>query len=699
MKAGEPFWHRQRLIFVDGEGVNYVRDDGTIGHRYALLSASDEDGKVLAEVEDWEEGLDARRCLDAIASLGNAERATNAFSFAFGYDRTKILESLDSRRVYLLHHPDDRARLREHGMPSALSYGDARVVNFLQGLTTVVVRGEFERVKRWAVRQRQTRVQVWDLFKFFQCSFVSALRTWGVASEEECEAIEAMKVRRSDFATVDREEIRKYCRAECVAGAKLARALLEAVEGAGVELRKFYSPGSVAEAMMTQWGAREKLAHPPDEVERAARCAYFGGRFELSKIGTVPGPVWSYDISSAYPYHQFSMPCLAHGRWFWVDGKTLDKRLGEYSLCCVKTRVRKYLGPWGALPFRFRDGTIAFPIRNPGVWVWQDEYAAAREFFAAEALEGWAYVAECDCKPPFAQIAEAYAARSALGKDGKGLAIKLGINSVYGKTVQRSGKGKFRSYVWGGAVTSGTRAQLLRAIAEEPAAVLMTATDGILSARRLPLATHRPTDTGTYLVRNSQGELAPLGGWEEERLEGGVHLIRPGIYFPVNPTEKEKKKVRSRGFGRAVLFANMPRILEEWEELGPHQLEFDVNVFVGGKHGVYHVKSENEYRRSPDYGCWRDQKRKVDYSPLPKRRSVADDGPLFRRPGPRGALDLLPWRDPEPMPRPYHGTKPGEESAPYRSGRLSKDARELERAREVDECQPDAEDSSAEPAE
>src|SRR5690348_17906092 len=53
------------------------------------------------------------------------------------------------------------------------------------------------------------------------------------------------------------------------------------------------------------------------------------------------------------------------------------------------------------------------------------------------------------------------------GKDGAGIVLKLGTNSTYGKTAQSVGSAPFRSWIWAGNITSGTRAQLLRAMRSE----------------------------------------------------------------------------------------------------------------------------------------------------------------------------------------------------------------------------------------
>jgi len=85
----------------------------------------------------------------------------------------------------------------------------------------------------------------------------------------------------------------------------------------------------------------------------------------------------------------------------------------------------------------------------------------------------------------------------------------------------------------------------------------MLATDGVWSRERLALPS--PRDTGT-------GDLSkPLGGWEEKSFPEGVFAVRPGIYFPLAPTEEALKEVRARGLGKKVLYEQWPRIVDALE--------------------------------------------------------------------------------------------------------------------------------------
>jgi hypothetical protein len=147
----------------------------------------------------------------------------------------------------------------------------------------------------------------------------------------------------------------------------------------------------------------------------------------------------------------------------------------------------------------------------------------------------------------------------------------------------------------------------------------MFATDGVWSRAKLDLP--RPVDTGTFDCAK------PLGGWEEKIFDRGVFCVRPGIYFPLQPTDAEIEKVRARGLGRRLLYEQWPRIVEAWERrLGEVELH-GVQRFIGAKTGFgYGPKSG--IRRRAEYGEWVAHPVSVSFSPRPKRESVNANGSL-----------------------------------------------------------------------
>ena len=605
---------------IDGEG------QGRGDHRYVFLACSDETGLRKWSVED-RTGIRTEAFLDFILKLPPAK----VFAYAFGYDLTKGLVDLDNQALYMLFRPD----LRQRTGPDA-SLGPYFVqwrhyeLN-LQG-------------SKFTVQAYGKKVVIWDIFKFFQSKFVGAIKDWKVGNEKLWTRMQAMKDQRSEFDRLAKEEVEAYCFEECACMAELARRLTEAHVTVGLKLTAYYGAGSSASAMLKKMGIKDYLSKSyPKEMEMAIASAFFGGRFENSVIGPVREKVYSKDISSAYPYQLFFLPCLLHGSWeLTKDRKELDNSgvkgaIVRYELG-TPPPSRNYKA-WGPFPFRTSDGAICFPDRSGGGWVYLAEYIAAERIYPnIRFIEAWVLHTECDCCP-FAKIPGYYAERCRIGKEGPGIVIKLGCNSCYGKLAQSIGNATFNSWVWAGMITSGCRAQGLEVLGlhEDWSNLLMFATDGIASLE--DVASPVPKDTGTFKVL-SKGKLTPLGGWEDKTLEKGMFFARPGIYFPMNPTKDEVKEVRGRGVGKGVVLENWQRIVEAWPVRNVKRdivAVSNVSRFCGAKScisrsglpGNYIYKRANGTEEVdgalPSYGQWITRKVEMSFDPMPKRLRVRSD--------------------------------------------------------------------------
>ena len=331
--------------------------------------------------------------------------------------------------------------------------------------------------------------------------------------------------------------------------------------------------------------------------------------------------VYAWDIASAYPYAMAQLPCLRHGRWKLYKGRPLG-----LTLALVSWQLSGPAEAWGPLPVRLPDGNIVFPSRTAGGWAWSPEYHAARRLVSGvHALQHWAWEPKaCKCPPwPFRERVVAwYCERLKWGKASKGLTLRLGLNSCYGKSAQGVGRGKFRCMVRAGLITAICRAQLLDAIgcASDPWNVVAVATDSVMATERLkPPA---PLVLGTEEAARAAGK-TPLGGWEEKRYPHGVFLVRPGLRFALGDGAVEADTA-ARGLGVRVLHANRARVLRAWTR---HPLaSLDVQqpaVFHGAKSSI-RLNADGSLTRSKHYGKWEKPKpRKMGYEAVPKRESVS----------------------------------------------------------------------------
>jgi hypothetical protein len=473
----------RRWIGVDGEGV------GRKPHRYVLLACSDGD------YVESRHGLSTVDCLDFLLDLGT--RDARICGYYLSYDWTKILSDLPMEAIYTLYRPE--LRTRQAG-------GFERV--------------EFKKYKlHWLagamwLNDGDRKATIWDLGKYYQGPFINCLKDWKIRPDVQDE-IAAMKKRRALFTWKEISRIRRYCLHECEALAEFATELERAHIDADLKPRGWFGPGSTASVVLKRHEIHERRGILPPPLLEPVACAFFGGRAEISTNGYVRGPIHSYDISSAYPYHASQLPCLEHGRWERVTReRALSGRDCAHAL--VHGHIHHVPGDWAPLPIRLPNGSIVFPRSGASGWWWRDEWLAAREGWKGVQFD-YAYVLrrECACKP-FKFLPELFEHRRKVGKEtGEGKVIKLALNSCYGKLAQTIGKAQYASRVWAGMITSGTRAQVLRLMMRHKRldSVLMIATDGLFSTEQLGV----------------DKEIV-LGGWEHAEHES-ITLVRPGIYW------------------------------------------------------------------------------------------------------------------------------------------------------------------------
>lgn len=270
---------QRRWIGIDGEGV------GRKPHRYVLLACSDGD-----YVED-RKGLSTVDCLEFLLDLGT--RDGRVCGYYLGYDWTMIFRDLPDRDIYTLYRPE--LRQMGNGTFLRITYKDRYKIHWLAG--AVWLRDDLTGRK----------VTIWDLGKYFQGPFVEALKAWKIAPEIQ-DQIAAMKRRRSAFTWRDMKQIRKYCLSECGALSELGAELERAHIDADLKPRSWFGPGSLATVLLNRYSIRERRGIFAPQMIGPIACAYFGGRAEISTTGFVKGPIYAYDISSAYPITRHFFP-------------------------------------------------------------------------------------------------------------------------------------------------------------------------------------------------------------------------------------------------------------------------------------------------------------------------------------------------------------------------------------------------------
>lgn len=382
--------------------------------------------------------------------------------------------------------------------------------------------------------------RIYDLFSFFACSFVNALKTWKVGTPDEIAHIAAGKDQRSAFTLGNLErDVVPYWKKELELLVELAESLRSILYSAGIEPPRWHGPGAVADFLYRKYKSDANMPdyeRVPSGVLDAGQSAYAGGRFEAFRIGYYEGPIYSADINSAYPYAMSKLPDLATGTWIYYPGMPerttiRETTIGLYHVRYVygpsESRSIIYDGMPGLGHYRYpKSGTVHFRHKNPGVWMHAPEFrillaqADAGMFAEFDVMESWVYVD--DGTRPYQWVEEIYRQRQEWKREGNPaqLAAKLGINSLYGKLAQRvggkQGKPKWHNLEMAGHITSTCRAMLYESSWRQHRDLIAYQTDGVYSTRPL---VNLPNGAGT-----------DLGQWEVEEYSAILHL-QSGVYW------------------------------------------------------------------------------------------------------------------------------------------------------------------------
>jgi hypothetical protein len=564
---------RGQFIAWDGEGIT----DAEGVHKYTLL-ANSAGGKLRNT-----EGIGTREALDFLCTEGRKYQRAIHTIFAGGYDINMLLKDVPINALYSLQ-----------------ATGTCSFENFTIWYTPKK-KFAVNRVNPHKTQYRNSHVVprysgglvLWDSFGFSQSSFVVALENWlGRENVPELDTIIAMKKRRSTFQQEDQDEVESYNDLELQYIVKIMVKLRDALAEAGIVITKWHGAGAIAETVLAQHNVRHYIAPLPREVQDAAQYAYSGGRIEALCLGNSPPKkfIYRYDINSAYPSQMKNLPCLIHGEWVWHDGPPIS----DFSMVHLSWNLPARL--FYPFFYRKRDGSISYPQTGEG-WYWYPEYQLEQNIHIHES---WSYVTDCDCRP-MGWVEDMYKFRLELKARGSAAekALKLGMNSFYGKFVQKAGyqRGRripgYHSLAYGGYITSSNRAQLYRAAIQHPTDVLMFATDAFYSTRKHNL----PCSTA-------------LGEWDFARYDQ-ITIAQAGVYWTLKDGIWGEKY---RGFDAESL--SRERVIKAWKTKTDYQAT--LTRFIGLGSALSSTKYWSKWR------TWQTADRKLDIYPTGKRSSMGN---------------------------------------------------------------------------
>lgn len=341
-------------------------------------------------------------------------------------------------------------------------------------------------------------------------------------------------------------EIVARCESEARLVARLAGKVELTVEPLNINPRQWYGPSAIASRCLAKWGARGQAKRLTErnsahELLAAIDRAYFGGRVEAVKLGTIQD-VRILDLNSAYAYATTLLSAFYQPLRFT---RQIDLSV-PFSVwhCEYEIPETALLGP---LPTRSPAGGISFRRRGKG-YFWQPEIDCLVKHYPGAFRIKWGYVAE-DAEPvKFAdQIRVMYDYRLGLqaqGDEGQKI-IKLALSNLYGKFAQNTGGAYYQCRAWAGWITSQVRRMLLDAVTGIEDKVICFAQDAV----------HLE---GVEAVGVEEG--IGLGQWKRSAYQNGLYLA-PGIYRL--SAGEAKGKTATRGSNLELDFDRIAKELSE----------------------------------------------------------------------------------------------------------------------------------------
>ena len=527
---------RRKDTFDNNVNITFVSFDGEGSHgRYLLLACS-----ASSRVAQAKNGLGTEDCLNYFRDLiiEGAIKPTDALiGFGLSYDFENILRDV-SDEDYIALRKGQRVIFGQY----TLSYISRKFLD-------VAFRHDGS---LYAVRLQ-------DIYPYFQQSFIKACASRNI---ELPAIVYEGKRNRSTFNWKNIEAIKEYNAAELVAMVKLAETLRADFVAAFQKLQitpsigkaSWYGPGSQAGSVLNASDTKQLIVRDTPFVVGAMQAfsdsyratiatqkkrtgeipfdarmaiqsivthpfttAYFGGRIEAAMQGRFDGPLYDYDLTSAYPYAITRLPKISERELIRVRRFEPSNPIGVYLVRWSYPSGGSYY----PFPYRTRSGNVYFPRTGLG-WVLSPEVSAVGvsdydivDGYVIAGTEGYGSGTKAGDSDLATIVAEMgrLRAEAKLNDDPAHRGLKLLMNSVYGKTLQKEGSRRYFNAFVAAWITSVTRSMIYRLIGPtKPGEVISVMTDCVLST--VPL----------------QVELSDtLGGWTLTQYTAGYQYA-PGVY-------------------------------------------------------------------------------------------------------------------------------------------------------------------------
>jgi hypothetical protein len=376
----------------------------------------------------------------------------------------------------------------------------------------------------------------YDLFNFLEVGLNKASKKF-LHDEKLTSEVDASRLNTDlDYWSENYDNIVKYC----IKDAELTKRLADYFWNIVYTNMKYYpkrpfSKGKIAEEYFLSKCYIPTINNIPNAVLKYAYNSYFGGRFEILKKGYFP-QMYSYDIASAYPDEMRKLIDFSKGGWIEVKENEMheDAYTGFYDcrIECNETFFSPFI-------YKVQELNI-FPNGRFKQYLSKQEIDFIRLHFenvTIKTVKGYEFFPNSFEYPFKSEIERLYEWKEKEKDENIKYAVKIFMNSLYGKTIQVSGDynrtGKLFNPIYASLITSGTRIKLYEFGLQSPDDIIMFSTDSVHSTAPLKYP-----------------KIKTLGAFAQDFEGEGVYIMSD-IYNLWND-EKKKKKSKLRGFALAV---------------------------------------------------------------------------------------------------------------------------------------------------
>lgn len=590
-----------KFIAIDGEGYTPENTDKQI---YYLLCAST--GEYIEDIT----GLSTIQCLQFLLELKIKYPDKVFIGFGLSYDISMMLIDCSYDLLQSIHEFKKFRLLKRTQIPCYSNYG----IEYMKRKYIKIYDYKIENNKKiWNNKTKShitnSIIEIYDTWGFFQKSFLGALKEYHIGTDY-LQFIETMKNNRNEFNINDADKIREYCILEC----KLLTELLDYIDNLllsdelDIQLRRYDGAGSIASSMLKKHGVKKHLEKPDDDILQIALHSFAGGRIECIQYGNYNKPVYNYDINSAYPKALLNLPSLAGGTW-------KKENTAQTELCLIKiewdfTNCNNVIYPFS---YRTAKGLICYPKRGSN-WIYGNEYKAYLKhknkygIHSVKILEAYNFYPKTQIKP-YSFIKE-YVEKRLLWKQQnkqQHVMVKLGLNSLYGKTAQQIGGEynlekkelvlpAYHNIIYAGYVTSWCRSEIYNLAMENELSTICFMTDGILT-----------TEKRNIVSSNELGKF-------EETIIDNLTIAQSGIYFYDKDGIPQSK---TRGFNKNSI--TREQIISAYKK-NLTFIEGDYTKFI--TFGMIANIKDNKLKltKIKEYCKWVTDKRELSLIPLGTKR-------------------------------------------------------------------------------